>query len=85
MGDANVSEPLEHGFSQDGVESLPKIYEATIDFRRSMSSLHNDGPKDKDVINGLMSGSKSCMSPSSEVSTLKLIRNLPMESRIIEL
>jgi hypothetical protein len=59
-----------------GTESkfLPKIYKATVDFRRPMSCLLNDGPEGKDVINGLMRGSESCMSPSSEVSTLKLTR-----------
>jgi hypothetical protein len=39
----------------------------------------------KDVINGLMIGPESCLSPSSEVSTLKLTRELHMESRSIEL
>jgi hypothetical protein len=37
------------------------------------------------VINGLMSGSNSCPSLSSEVSMLKLTRELPMENRSIEL
>jgi hypothetical protein len=37
------------------------------------------------VINGLMSGSKSRMSHSDEVSTLKLTRELHMENCNIEL
>jgi hypothetical protein len=37
------------------------------------------------VINGLMSGSKFYLSPSSKVSTLQLTRELPMENRILEL
>jgi hypothetical protein len=85
MGDANVSEPLEQGFCRDRVESLPKIYKETLDFQRPMSCLLNDGPESKDVINGLMRGSESCLSLSSEVSTLKLTRELPMENRSIEL
>jgi hypothetical protein len=85
MGDANVSEPLEHGFSWDGVKSLSKIYKTTIDFQSLVSCLLNDGSTGKDVINGMMCGSKSCLSPSSEVSTLKLTRELPMESCSIEL
>ena len=50
-----------------------------------MSCLLNNGLESKDVINGLMRGSESCMSLSSEVSTLKLTRELPMENRSIEL
>jgi hypothetical protein len=50
-----------------------------------MSCLLNDGPKNKDVINGLMSGSESCLFPSFEVSTLMLPIELHMENRSIEL
>ena len=74
-----------HGFSQGGVKSLPINYKATINFQRPMSRLLNDGPKGEDVINGLMSESESCLSLSSEVSTHKPTRELPMESRSIEL
>jgi hypothetical protein len=72
MGDTNVSEPLEQGFSRDGVESLLKVYEAAIGFRRLMSCLLNDGSEGKDEINGLMTGPESFLSPSSKVFTLKL-------------
>jgi hypothetical protein len=85
MGDANVSEPLEQGFSWDGVESLSKIYKAAIDFRRPMLCVLNDGLEGKDMINGLMSRSESSLSLSFEVSTLNFTRELPMESRTIEL
>jgi hypothetical protein len=50
-----------------------------------MSCLLNDGSEGKDVINGLMSGSESCLPPNFEVSTLKLTRELHMENCSIEL
>jgi hypothetical protein len=84
MGDANVSAPLEQGFSWDGVKILMKIYEAAIDFRRLLSCLLNDGLEGKDVINGQVSESKSFLSLSSEVSMLNLTRELHMESSSIE-
>jgi hypothetical protein len=85
MGNANVSEPLEQGFSRGKVKSFPEIYKAAVDFRRTMSCLLDDGPEGKDVDNGLMSGSEIYLSSNSVGSTLKLVRELHMENRSIEL
>jgi hypothetical protein len=85
MGDANVFEPLEHGFFRGEVKSLPKIYKAVVDFRRFMLCLLNDGLEGKYVNNGLMSGYESFLPPGSEVPTIKLTRELHMENRSVEL
>jgi hypothetical protein len=50
-----------------------------------MSCLLNDGLEGKYVMNDLMSGSESCMSPSSQGSLIKLFRELHMENCGIEL
>jgi hypothetical protein len=50
-----------------------------------MSCFLNDGLEGKDVINGLISGSESCLSHSFEVSTLKLTRELHIKNCRIEL
>jgi hypothetical protein len=50
-----------------------------------MSCHLNDGPEGKYVINGLMSGFETYLSPNSEVSTLNLTRELHMENHSIEL
>jgi hypothetical protein len=80
MEDANVSEPVEQGFSWDGVEILSKFYKVTVDFQRPMSCLLNDGPEGKDVNNGLMIELEYFLSLSSEMFMIKLTRELPMES-----
>jgi hypothetical protein len=71
--------------SRETESSFSKVYKTTIDFRRTIPCLLTDGSKDKDVINGLMSGLESCLPPSSKVSLFKLTRELHMENCSIEL
>jgi hypothetical protein len=85
LRNANVSVPLEHGFSRDTVKIFLKIYKAAVDFRRMMLCILNDGPEGKDVVNGLMSRSESCLSPTSQGSLIKHLREFRMENRDIEL
>jgi hypothetical protein len=53
-----------------------EIYKVVVYFRRTMSGLLNDGLEGKYVVNGLMSRSKYCLSPSSQRSLIKLLREI---------
>jgi hypothetical protein len=50
LGNIDVSKPLEQGLMRIRDETFPKVYKATIDFRREMSCLLNNGPECKDAV-----------------------------------
>ena len=66
------------------VECFLKVYKAAADFRGTVTCLLNHGSEGKNVVDGLMSWSEPCLTVGFEISLLKIVGKLHVESGSVE-